>query len=144
MKYPITLTILVFLQFLCVVHPQELQDPSEGQKDEEQLPPVNLKPIRVLGSSYDNLVTTTVIERAEIEIQNNFVAYDVLKHKPGIHSVQRLGFTGSGLSRLTIRGLGAAGPAGVQVFTDGRPDATVSFAIPHHRPCYWPTYKPLR
>lgn len=130
MKYPVTLTILVFIQCFSVVHPHELQDPSEERKDEEERPPVHLTPIHVLAPSYDNLVTTTVIERSEIELQNSFVAYDVLKHKPGIHSVQRLGFTGSGLSRLTIRGLGAGGPAGVQVFTDGRPDATVSFAHP--------------
>lgn len=73
---------------------------------------------------------TTLVDRQEIEAQNDYLAYDVLKHKPGMHSVQRLGLTGSGLSRLTIRGLGADGPSGLQVLVDGRPDASVSFAHP--------------
>lgn len=73
---------------------------------------------------------TTLVELEEINAQNTYLAYDVLKHKPGMHSVQRLGLTGSGLSRLTVRGLGADGPAGLQVLVDGRPDASVSFAHP--------------
>lgn len=74
--------------------------------------------------------TVTVIDREEIDNTHASVAYDVLENQPGLNVVRRLGFTGSGLSRLTIRGNGGVGPAGIQVFVDGRPDATVSFAHP--------------
>lgn len=74
--------------------------------------------------------TVTVIDREQIENNHSAVAYDALEKQPGLHVVKRLGLTGSGLSRLTIRGNGGVGPAGIQVLVDGRPDATVSFAHP--------------
>ena len=75
-------------------------------------------------------VTVIDIERGEIVSKHSPSAYDVLKNKPGLNVVNRLGLTGSGLSRLSIRGNGVVGPAGIQVLVDGRPDATVSFAHP--------------
>ena len=74
--------------------------------------------------------TVTIVGREEIEQQHVSVAYDAMENKPGLHVVRRLGLTGSGLSRLSIRGLGTVGPAGLQVLVDGRPDATVTFAHP--------------
>ena len=74
--------------------------------------------------------TVTIVDQEEIQEINSVVAYDVLETKPGLSVVRRLGNTGSGLSRLSIRGNGSVGPAGLQVYVDGRPDATVSFAHP--------------
>ena len=74
--------------------------------------------------------TVTIVDQQEIQQKRSPVAYDVLNSQPGLNVVNRLGMTGSGLSRLTIRGNGSVGPAGLQVFIDGRPDSTVSFAHP--------------
>ncbi len=74
--------------------------------------------------------TATVVSREEIETRRASVVYDALDKSPGLHLRSRLGATGAGLSRLTIRGNGAAGPAGLAVFVDGRPDSSVSFAHP--------------
>lgn len=74
--------------------------------------------------------TATVITQEDLEEKRSAVAFDVLENQPGLNVVRRLGMTGAGLSRLTIRGNGAVGPAGIQIFVDGRPDATVSFAHP--------------
>ena len=74
--------------------------------------------------------TTTSLNREEIEAKRSAVAYDALDYQPGLNIVRRLGMTGAGLSRLSIRGNGSVGPAGIQVYVDGRPDATVSFAHP--------------
>jgi len=74
--------------------------------------------------------TVTIVDQQEIQQRRSPVAYDVLNSQPGLNVVNRLGMTGSGLSRLTIRGNGSVGPAGLQVFVDGRPDSTVSFAHP--------------
>lgn len=75
-------------------------------------------------------VTVIDIERGDIEKKHSASAYDVLENQPGLNVVRRLGLTGSGLSRLSIRGNGNVGPAGIQILVDGRPDATVSFAHP--------------
>ncbi|GEM_PF-2060470 len=75
-------------------------------------------------------VTVIDIERGEIEAQHATSAFDALDNQPGLNVTKRLGLTGSGLSRLSIRGNGVVGPAGIQVLVDGRPDATVSFAHP--------------
>lgn len=75
-------------------------------------------------------VTVIDSDRGEIESKHAASAYDVLENRPGLNVVRRLGLTGSGLSRLSIRGNGAVGPAGIQVLVDGRSDATVSFAHP--------------
>lgn len=75
-------------------------------------------------------VTVIDIDRGDIEKKHSASAYDVLENQPGLNVTQRLGLTGSGLSRLSIRGNGVVGPAGIQVLIDGRPDATVSFAHP--------------
>lgn len=75
-------------------------------------------------------VTVIDIDRGEIENQHSASAFDVLDNQPGLNVTRRLGLTGSGLSRLSIRGNGVVGPAGIQVLVDGRPDATVSFAHP--------------
>lgn len=83
-----------------------------------------------VGAKVDGAATVTVVSRAEIDRRNAYVAYDALDREPGLHVVRQLGLTGSGLSRLVIRGAGAVGVAGLQVFVDGRPDATVSFAHP--------------
>lgn len=74
--------------------------------------------------------TVKIVDQQEIEDKRSSVAYDVLETKPGLSVVRRLGLTGAGLSRLSIRGNGVVGPAGLQVYVDGRPDATVSFAHP--------------
>ena len=74
--------------------------------------------------------TTTVVDQEDIEGKRAAVVFDVLENQPGMNVVRRLGMTGAGLSRLTIRGNGGVGPAGIQVYVDGRPDATVSFAHP--------------
>lgn len=74
--------------------------------------------------------TVTVVGRGETELHNATVVFDLLGKKPGLSTTQRTGFLGTGLNRLTIRGQGGAGPAGVQVFVDGRPDPTVSFVHP--------------
>jgi len=74
--------------------------------------------------------SVAIVNRGELDEKRSSVAYDALETKPGLNVVRRLGFTGAGLSRLSIRGNGSVGPAGIQVYVDGRPDATVSFAHP--------------
>jgi len=74
--------------------------------------------------------SVSIVNQEELDEKRSSVAYDALETKPGLNVVRRLGFTGAGLSRLSIRGNGSVGPAGIQVFVDGRPDATVSFAHP--------------
>ena len=74
--------------------------------------------------------TATILNRQEIDTKHAPVAFDALDKKPGLNVVRRLGSTGAGVSRLSIRGNGSVGPAGIQVYVDGRPDATVSFAHP--------------
>ena len=74
--------------------------------------------------------TATILNRQEIDNKHAPVAFDALDKKPGLNVVRRLGSTGAGVSRLSIRGNGSVGPAGIQVYVDGRPDATVSFAHP--------------
>lgn len=86
-----------------------------------------MSPVTVVGQEYR---TMTVIDKEEIEDKHSSVAYDVLETQPGLHVVRRLGMTGAGLSRLTIRGNGGVGPAGIQVYVDGRPDSSVSFTHP--------------
>jgi len=88
-----------------------------------------IETITVLGQ-VQRTETATIITRDEIDSKRSAVAYDVLETQPGLNVVRRLGMTGAGLSRLTIRGNGGVGPAGIQVYVDGRPDATVSFAHP--------------
>ena len=89
----------------------------------------SLETITVIGQ-IQRTDTATIITSDEIESKRSSVAFDVLETQPGLNVVRRLGLTGAGLSRLTIRGNGGVGPAGIQVFVDGRPDATVSFAHP--------------
>ena len=89
-----------------------------------------LETVEVVAPQIERTSTVTLIDQELMHTQNHYVAYDVLKYHPGLHSVQRTGFVGSGLSRLTLRGLGADGPAGLVVLVDGRPDASVSFAHP--------------
>lgn len=90
----------------------------------------NLDTITVQGRYQAATVTVIDIGHGEIESKHSASAYDVLENIPGLNVVNRLGLTGSGLSRLSIRGNGVVGPAGIQVLVDGRPDATVSFAHP--------------
>ncbi len=74
--------------------------------------------------------TTTAVFREEAALQHATVAFDALRHTPGLAITQRTGFLGTGMNRLSIRGLGASGPSGVQVYVDGRPDPTASFVHP--------------
>lgn len=92
--------------------------------------PTRLDTVAVIARQADRAATVTVISGAIMQQQHVSVAYDAFRMQPGLHLVSRLGLTGTGLSRLTIRGAGAAGPAGLQIFVDGRPDATVTFAHP--------------
>lgn len=78
----------------------------------------------------ERMETATVVFREEAELQQATVAFDALRHTPGLGITQRTGFLGTGMNRLSIRGLGASGPSGVQVFIDGRPDPTASFVHP--------------
>ena len=48
--------------------------------------------------------TATILNQEEIEKRHSAVVYDALEIQPGLNVVNRLGITGSGLSRLTIRG----------------------------------------
>ncbi len=89
-----------------------------------------LDTVTVQGRNQTATVTVIDIDRGEIEAKHSPTAFDALKNKPGLNVTNRLGLTGSGLSRLSIRGNGVVGPAGIQVLVDGRPDATVSFAHP--------------
>ena len=57
----------------------------------------------------------TIVNQQEKENKRSAVPFDVLETKPGLNVVNRLGMTGSGLSRLTIRGNGGVGPAGIQI-----------------------------
>jgi len=100
---------------------------AEEANDAENAP--LLEPVTVTEQA-KRADTVTIIDRDEIEKKHATVAFDVLETKPGLHVVRRLGLTGAGLSRLTVRGNGAVGPAGIQIFVDGRPDATVTFAHP--------------
>ncbi len=72
----------------------------------------------------------TRFTREDIESRKAAVVYDVLEGVQGLHVVQRLAFTGAGLTRLVIRGAGGEGPTGLQLFIDGRPDPTVTFVHP--------------
>lgn len=100
---------------------------AEESTDAEDAP--LLQPVTVTEQA-ERSDTATIVDREEIENKHSTVAFDVLETQPGLHVVRRLGLTGSGLSRLTVRGNGGVGPAGLQVFVDGRPDSTVSFAHP--------------
>lgn len=86
--------------------------------------------LEVLEAQSGRTATATTVSRDEVARQRAVVVYDALDKTPGLHLRSRLGATGAGLSRLTIRGNGASGPAGLAVFVDGRPDASVSFAHP--------------
>ena len=78
----------------------------------------------------DRTDTAVTVTKQDLIKKRSSVAYDALETQPGMNVVKRLGLTGAGLSRLTLRGNGGVGPAGIQVYVDGRPDATVSFAHP--------------
>lgn len=124
-----------------LIHILVLSSPAMGQGAEP------LQPITVQGAISDapgtvvapgttvtvqgeRADTVTIVNREEIDNKHAPVAFDALDTKPGLNVVRRLGMTGAGLSRLSIRGNGSVGPAGIQVYVDGRPDATVSFAHP--------------
>lgn len=92
--------------------------------------PIPLDSVLVVVQRADGAATATVVTAEAIEQKHAPLAYDALAMQPGLHLVKRVGLTGSGLSRLAIRGAGVDGPAGVQVYVDGRPDPTVSFAHP--------------
>lgn len=111
--------------------PAETSTATDGKVVADEVEPdPDIETIEVIAPAWKRSSTATLVEQEELQTQNTFVAYDALKFKTGLHSVQRMGLTGSGLSRLTLRGLGADGPAGLVVLVDGRPDATVSFAHP--------------
>ncbi len=86
--------------------------------------------VRVIGYTNYSIATITKISSEEIANRNVSVAYDAIDGVPGFHVTQRLAFTGAGLTRLAIRGAGSAGPSGLLVFIDGRPDPTVTFVHP--------------
>ena len=117
-NYIATVSALIFL-FPSITHSQSGSETEESE----------LETLTVIGQ-LQRTDTATIIDLDEIESKRASVAFDVLETKPGLNVVRRLGLTGAGLSRLTIRGNGGVGPAGIQVFVDGRPDATVSFAHP--------------
>lgn len=91
---------------------------------------VPLDTIQVLGRQANLTASVTTVTANEIEAQKASLAYDALDMQPGLHVARRLGFSGTGLTRLMIRGAGYAGPAGLQVYIDGRADPSVSFAHP--------------
>ena len=99
-----------------------------AQEEGERVIP--LDSIVVLGTRPLPMGTVTRVSQEEIEEKNSSVAYDALRFETGLNMPQRLALTGTGLTRLTIRGAGSAGPAGLAVFIDGRPDPTVTFAHP--------------
>ena len=117
-NYIVAVSALIFL-FPSITYSQSGSETEESE----------LETLTVIGQ-LQRADTATIIDLDEIESKRASVAFDVLETKPGLNVVRRLGLTGAGLSRLTIRGNGGVGPAGIQVFVDGRPDATVSFAHP--------------
>lgn len=74
--------------------------------------PVRLDSVLVTAQQAERAASVTTITRAVLDQKHVSVAYDALDMQPGLHLVSRLGLTGTGLSRLAIRGAGAAGPSG--------------------------------
>ena len=92
--------------------------------------PTRLDSVVVTAQRPEGAAVVTTVAGAALEQRHVTVAYEALEMQPGLHLVSRLGLTGTGLSRLTIRAAGSDGPAGLQVYVDGRPDPTVTFAHP--------------
>ena len=112
---------VMILALLPVTAAAQQPDPTE---------PIPLDSVLVVVQRADGAATATVLTEEAVEQKHAPLVYDALTMQPGLHLVKRVGLTGSGLSRLAIRGAGVDGPAGLQVYVDGRPDPTVSFAHP--------------
>ncbi|MBA2670567.1 MAG: TonB-dependent receptor [Gemmatimonadetes bacterium] len=91
---------------------------------------VPLDTVHAIATQAERTASVTRVDAREIRNQHAPLAYDALDMQPGLHVTRRLGFSGTGLTRLVIRGAGYTGPAGLQVLIDGRPDPTVSLAHP--------------
>lgn len=94
-----------------------------------------LPAVEVWGERYaqQNKLTSTVTVvgvEEQLKYQRPSAAYDALRMEPGLHMSRRLGASGSGQTRIMVRGLGSTPVAGIQVLTDGRPDITVTFEHP--------------
>jgi iron complex outermembrane receptor protein len=117
--------LLVCVLVVCSFLPTSL---AAQQRPGGQVFPLDT--VEAAGAQAQRTASVTTVTANAIENQHASLAYDALDTQPGLHVIRRLGFSGTGLTRLAVRGEGYTGPAGLQVYIDGRADPSVSFAHP--------------
>lgn len=105
---------------------------EEAKKDtiKYELPAVEVWGERYLQQNKLTSTVTVVGTEEQLKNQRPSAAYDALRMEPGLHMSRVQGASGSGKTRIMVRGLGSTPVAGIQVLTDGRPDITVTFEHP--------------
>lgn len=128
---PLLLPPLLALGFLPGALVAQDADPDpDPEADERPDRPLPMDTIFVQGRQAELAASVMITDFDEAEHRHATLAYDALDARPGLHVPRRMGFSGTGLTRLAIRGAGTSGPAGLPTFLDGRADPAVSFAHP--------------